>query len=95
MNYWIEVLQMTTICFVLSDLSQFIGSLLSEMRFMFKKKINAVIFNLLVYLLICNKCFSFWLTLIMTSDLFIASVVAIAINIIKKIEYKWFNETEL
>lgn len=91
---WIEILKMITICFVLSDLGEFLGTLFSETKIVFKNKIWAVIFNLIVYLLICNKCFSFWLTLVMTGNLFVASVVAIVINYLKKLEYK-LNGTEL
>lgn len=91
---WIELLQITLICYVLSDLSEFISGLVYE--FTFKRKWIKIIQNLLTYVLSCPKCFSFWFSFIFTGSLFIACLVAIIINIIKSVEYKLSkNKTEL
>ena len=91
---WIELLQIILICYVLSDLAEFISGLVYE--FTFKRKWIKIIQNLLIYVLSCPKCFSFWFSLIFTGSLFIACLVAIIINIIKSVEYKLSkNKTEL
>jgi len=91
---WIELLQIIMICYVLSDLSEFISGLVYE--FTFKRKWIKIIQNLLTYVLSCPKCFSFWFSFIFTGSLFIACLVAIIINIIKSVEYKLSkNKTEL
>jgi len=91
---WIELLQITLICYVLFDLSEFISGLVYE--FTFKRKWIKIIQNLLTYMLSCPKCFSFWFSFIFTGSLFIACLVAIIINIIKSVEYKLSkNKTEL
>jgi len=91
---WIELLQIILICYVLSDLSEFISGLVYE--FTFKRKWIKIIQNLFTYMLSCPKCFSFWFSLIFTGSLFIACLVAIIINIIKSVEYKLSkNKTEL
>jgi hypothetical protein len=91
---WIELLQIILICYVLSDLTEFISGLVYE--FTFKRKWIKIIQNLLTYMLSCPKCFSFWFSFIFTGSLFIACLVAITINIIKSVEYKLSkNKTEL
>ena len=91
---WIELLQIILICYVLSDLSEFISGLVYE--FTFKNKVAKIGQHLLAYILSCPKCFSFWFSLIFTGSLFIACLVAIIINIIKSVEYKLSkNKTEL
>ena len=90
----IELLQITLICYVLSDLTEFISGLVYELQF--KNKAAKVGQNLLTYILSCPKCFSFWFSLGFTGSLLIACLVAIIINIIKSIEYKLGkNKTEL
>ena len=90
----IELLQIGLICYVLSDLAEFISGLVYE--FQFKRKWIKLGQHLLTYILSCPKCFSFWFSLVFTGNLFIACLVAILINIIKWIEYKLSkNKTEL
>ena len=90
----IELIQIVVICYVLSDLAEFISGLVYELQF--KRKWIKIIQNLLTYMLSCPKCFSFWFSLIFTGSLFIACLVAIIINIIKSVEYKLSkNKTEL
>jgi len=94
MNWMIELLQITLICYVLSDLSEFISGLVYE--FTLKSKAAKIGQHLLAYVLSCPKCFSFWCSFIFTGSLFLACLVAIIINIIKTIEYKLGkNKTEL
>ena len=90
----IELLQIGLICYVLSDLAEFISGLIYELQF--KRKWIKLGQHLLTYILSCPKCFSFWFSLGFTGSLFIACLVAIIINIIKSIEYKLSkNKTEL
>jgi hypothetical protein len=90
----IELIQIVIICYVLSDLAEFISGLVYELQF--KRKWIKIIQNLFTYILICPKCFSFWFSLGFTGNLFIACLVAIIINIIKSVEYKLSkNKTEL
>jgi hypothetical protein len=90
----IELLQIGLICYVLSDLAEFISGLVYELQF--KRKWIKLGQHLLTYILSCPKCFSFWFSLGFTGSLFIACLVAIIINIIKSIEYKLSkNKTEL
>jgi hypothetical protein len=49
--------------------------------------------NIIQMGLTCNKCVSFWFSLIYTKDIFIASLIAFMMFIYGKI--KFFNETEL
>lgn len=86
------ILKMILICYVLIDLTSFIGQIIST--FIIKNKAVAVIKLLLEYLLSCEKCSSFWITLVATGDIFTASLVALTIMIIKKLENK-FIKTEL
>ena len=91
---WIELLQIILICYILSDLAEFISGLVYE--FTFKRKWIKIIQNLFTYMLSCPKCFSFWFSFIFTGSLFIACLIAIIINIIKTTEYKLSkNKTEL
>ena len=77
----IELLQIGLICYVLSDLAEFISGLVYELQF--KRKWIKLGQHLLTYILSCPKCFSFWFSLGFTGSLFIACLVAIIINIIK------------
>lgn len=89
----ISIIQTIIICYVLSDLAEFISTLVFEIKL--KKRLLNITKNLLVYMLSCPKCFSFWLGLILTGSLFWSCVVAILINIIKSLEYKYINKTPL
>jgi hypothetical protein len=59
-----------------------------------KNKALGLIYLLLSYMLTCKKCSSFWIALILTGNLFYASLVAIAMVVIDKIETK-YNKTTL
>jgi len=87
-------LKLLTICYVLSDLANFIGELIDTI-ITIKNKPLQVIKTLLVYLLSCSKCFSMWFSLVASGSLFLACVIAITIHYLKKIEYKFFSDTEL
>ena len=78
------IVELLIISYVLVDLGGFIGELI-DMFIQTKNKTLGVIKALLVYLLTCNKCFTFWFSLIMTGNLFMAAVVAILIVMVNKI----------
>lgn len=86
------ILKMILICYVLVDLTSLIGQILSTLPV--KNKVLQIIKVLFEYLLTCEKCSSFWITLFMTGDIFTSALVAIIIKVIKKIEDK-FSKTEL
>lgn len=81
------------ICYVLSGLTNFIGELMG-MYSTPKNKALGLIYLLLSYMLICKKCSSFWMGLILTGDLFSAAIISIVITLVDKIESK-YNKTEL
>ena len=89
----IILLQTIVICYVLSTLTNFIGELMSMYNTP-KNKALGLIYLLLSYMLTCKKCSSFWIALILTGNLFYASLVAIAMVVIDKIETK-YNKTTL
>jgi hypothetical protein len=89
----IELIKVLIICYVLVDLTSFLGELISEYSNI-KNKVLKLIILVLSYIMTCEKCSSFWLSLILTGDLFISAVVAIVIKLVKKFEYK-INKTEL
>ena len=78
------------ICYVLSSMSEFIGDILLEIEI--KSKWLNIFRYFITYILSCNKCFSFWFTLIATGNLFLAAGVGIIIGFINKITEKYFNE---
>jgi hypothetical protein len=88
------LLETIIICYVLSSLTNFIGELMS-MYSTPKNKALGLIYLLFTYMLTCKKCSSFWLALILTGNLFYASLVAIAMIVIDKIETKYNNKTTL
>jgi hypothetical protein len=89
----IELIKVLIICYVLVDLTSFLGELISEYSNI-KNKVLKLVILVLSYIMTCEKCSSFWLSLILTGDLFISAVIAIVIKLVKKFEYK-INKTEL
>ena len=87
-------LELLVITYVLSDLGSFIGELI-DMVVSPKNKWLGVIKSLLVYLLTCSKCFSFWFSLIYSGSLLIAAVVAILVMQIKTIENLIKGDTKI
>jgi hypothetical protein len=88
-------LKLFIICYVLSDLAGFISELIDTIV-VSKIKWLSVLKSLFVYLLSCSKCFSLWFSLILSGNLFLACLIALSIDIVKRIEMKWFRgDTEL
>lgn len=86
MNFWIDILQTALICFVLTDMASFIAELLFSIEL--KKKSLRLIQNLLGYVFSCDKCFSFWFSLILMGNLFAACLIAIAVSTLKDVMNK-------
>ena len=82
-----EIVKLIVICFVLVDLTDFLGEIVISIDGI-KNKLLKLLQLILGYLLSCNKCSSFWLSLILSRDLFISAVVALSVMILKEIEYK-------
>lgn len=91
----LTTIKLFIIWFVLSDLTNFLGELLATYQLKTKNRLGLIFYNLICYLLTCNKCSSFWGTLIMTGSLFQAAIIAILINISKELIYKYKGKTNL
>jgi len=91
---WITLIKLLIICYVLSDLANFIGELIDTI-IVTKNKLLQVIKTLLVYLLSCSKCFSMWFSLVASGSLFIACLIAITIHFVKKIEDRFMSDTKI
>ena len=91
MEWLYEIGKLLVIAFVLSDLGLFISELIPTP----KSKYLAIPLLIIKYWMSCSKCFSFWLTIILTGNLFISALVALIINYAKDIEYKIKGNTEL
>jgi hypothetical protein len=88
-----ELFKLFIICFVLTDMASFIGELINELEV--KRRVLKIIKHLVSYVLTCPRCFTFWLSLIMTGDLFISASLSLLINLAKELQYKLKSKTEL
>ena len=91
MDMILELTKLFIIAFVLTDLGEFISELIPTP----KKKWISIPVLIIRYWMSCPKCFTFWLILIMTGNLFWAALLALIINYTKQIEYKIKSKTEL
>lgn len=66
---------MNIVIFVLSDMANFLAEVLFTIQSRFKGV--SLLQNLLMYVLSCRKCFGFWMGLIWTQDIFLASLTAL------------------
>jgi len=69
------------ICFALASLAAFVGEVI--MTIQVKNVYLGLMSSLLGYVLSCNKCFSFWMSMCLTQDLFISAAVSICIVVIE------------
>lgn len=96
MNYLTDLLQLLTICFVLSEMASFVSELVYELLLETKNKLVKLLLSFFAYILSCPKCFTFWTALLLTGSLFTACLAALVINIVKVVEYKLIKkETKL
>lgn len=86
----LTVLKLLVINYALVDLTSFLSELIPTP----KKKYLGVPVLILKYWMSCSKCSSFWITIVLTGDLFTAALVALMINYLKELEYK-YKKTEL
>lgn len=93
MTLWV-IFKLVVILLVLSDLAEFIGGLI-DIVVPSKIKLLGVIKSLVVYLLTCNKCFSFWFSLLWSGDLFISAVVAMSISFIMLIKSRYLKSDDV
>lgn len=85
-----EIIKLLIISYVLSDLANFIGEVVSNYTNI-KNKLLKLAILVFSYIMTCSKCSSFWITLILSGDLFISALTALLIDIIKRFEYKWIK----
>jgi hypothetical protein len=72
------------ICYVLSDMANFISEMIYGIAEGVKTRLKVFIL-ILVYIMSCQKCFSFWFSLILTANLFISAAVALIVWIVDEI----------
>lgn len=77
---------------MLSTLAQTISQIIDSLDF--KNKFIRLFTIIPKYIFSCRMCSSFWITLIMTHSLLLASIIYILMKFILKIEYK-YDKTEL
>jgi hypothetical protein len=96
MNYLTDLLQLIVICYVLSQMANFVSELVYELLLETKNKLAKLLLSFFVYILSCPKCFTFWTSLLLTGSLFTACLAALLINIVNSVEYKLIKkETKL
>jgi hypothetical protein len=93
MMLWV-IFKLVVILLVLSDLAEFVGGLI-DIVVPSKIKLLGVIKSLVVYLLTCNKCFSFWFSLLWSGDLFVSAVVAMSISFIMLIKSRYLRSDDV
>lgn len=93
MMLWV-IFKLVVILLVLSDLAEFVGGLI-DIVVPSKIKLLGVIKSLVVYLLTCNKCFSFWFSLLWSGDLFVSAVVAMSISFIMSIKSRYLRSDDV
>jgi len=72
------------ICYVLSDMSHFISEMIYSVAEGVKTRLKVFIL-ILVYIMSCSRCFSWWFSLILTKDLFISAAVALIVWIVDEL----------
>lgn len=84
LNFIYLLFQSVIIAFVLKDLAAFISDIVIQVAESTRTsaKLAKGLLYLSAYLLSCSKCFTFWFSLILTSNLFLASLAAIIITIV-------------
>ena len=78
------ILNTALICYVLSDMSHFLGEMIYGITEGIKTRLKVFIL-ILVYIMSCSRCFSWWFSLILTKDLFISAAVALIVWIVDEI----------
>ena len=86
------VIKLVIVAFVLKDLAAFIGEIILTLVDIVPNRFAKIGLYLVSYLLNCSKCFSFWLSLILSADLFTAALVALVVDIIAQLLTK-YNKT--
>ena len=89
-----EIIKLLLIVYVLRDMASFIGEVISEWSIRLKSFLKSIVL-VFTYVLTCNKCFSFWFSLILSGDLFVASLIALSMKVIGVIENKYIQKTNL
>jgi hypothetical protein len=80
------IIEYVVVLFLLTELIQFIGYIINTYEP--KNKYINIFKKLLVELLTCPKCSSFWITLIISQNIFLAAIVSLLIKYLKYIEEK-------
>ena len=79
---------MTIIMFVLSSFFEFLGELVAE--YPVKGKKLSLLKYLISYVLTCNKCSTWWITLLFTFNPVVAALTALNVMLLKHFESKYF-----
>ena len=93
MDLMIYIIKLLVIVWVLKDMAAFIGEIISDLEIK-NKPLNAI--RLLVaYVLSCERCFSFWFSLVWSGDIFIAAMISLVVSTIERFLNIKNNTTEL
>lgn len=93
MDIVISLFKLFIICWVFKDLFEFIGGFISEIEI--KGRWLGITKYLISYVMMCHKCSSMWFSFILTGDIFLSALVALSINYLSEVEYKYKSKTEL
>lgn len=85
-----EIIKLLIITYVLVDLGAFLGEIIADYSSV-KNKFLKLVILVLSYILTCPKCASFWISLVLSGNLFTAALISILINIIKEAEHKFLK----
>jgi hypothetical protein len=84
-NLWL-ITEYVVVLFLLTELLEFIGNVID--LYSIKNKYINMFKRLLVEVLVCPKCSSFWITLIISQNIFLAAIVSLIIKYLKYLEEK-------
>lgn len=80
------LIKLVVIIYVLRELAEFVGEVLFDIEI--ENKLIRFSTFALAYMLSCNKCFAFWVTLAASGDLFIACLYSLLFTTIAFVENK-------
>ena len=70
------------VVWALGDMLEFIAEVIFDLGGGVKNKLLRLGVSILTYLLSCNKCLTFWTTLIITGDIFISALASVIIRLV-------------
>ena len=94
MIFFKTLIPIVIIAFTLKDLFSTLAEIVEDIEF--KRKWVNIPWKILLYILSCSKCSSFWMSMILSGgNLLISSLVSISIVLLEKWVSPFLNETKL